>query len=96
LRTKLREARDVLARELRVYQLILKHERTPRITRWLLGAAIAYALSPIDLIPDWIPIIGHLDDVLIVPLMVWLSLRFVPAEVVSECRARAGESDGDG
>jgi uncharacterized membrane protein YkvA (DUF1232 family) len=96
LRVKLREARDVLARELRVYQLILKHERTPRITRWLLGAAIAYALSPIDLIPDWIPIIGHLDDVLIVPLMVWLSLRFVPAEVVSECRARAGESDGDG
>lgn len=93
---KLREARDALIRELRVYRLILKHERTPRITRWLLGAAVAYALSPIDLIPDWIPIIGHLDDVLIVPLMVWLSLRFVPAEVVSECRARAGESDGDG
>lgn len=93
---KLREARDALVRELRVYRLILKHERTPRITRWLLGAAVAYALSPIDLIPDWIPIIGHLDDVLIVPLMVWLSLRFVPAEVVSECRARAGESDGDG
>lgn len=93
---KLREVRDTLTRELRVYRLILKHERTPRMTRWLLGAAVAYALSPIDLIPDWLPIVGHLDDVLIVPLLVWLSLRFVPAEVVSECRTRAGESDCGG
>lgn len=93
---KLRGVRDVLTRELRVHRLILTHERTPRMTRWLLGAAVAYALSPIDLIPDWLPIVGHLDDVLIVPLLVWLSLRFVPAEVVSECRTRAGEWDYGG
>lgn len=55
---KLRQARDALVRELRVYRLVLKHERTPPITRWLLGAAVAYALSPIDLIPDCIPITG--------------------------------------
>jgi len=87
----LRQMRDGLARELKVYRLILKHERTPRVTRWLLGAALAYALSPVDLIPDWVPLLGHVDDVVIVPALVWLSLRFVPADVIAECRARAVE-----
>jgi uncharacterized membrane protein YkvA (DUF1232 family) len=58
------------------------------MARWLLGAAVAYALSPIDLIPDFIPVLGHLDDVLIVPLLVWLALRIVPAHVVAEHRSR--------
>ncbi len=89
----LRQVRDGLARELRVYRLILKHERTPRVTRWLLGAALAYALSPVDLIPDWVPLLGHVDDVVIVPALVWLSLRFVPADVIAECRRRAVESE---
>jgi uncharacterized membrane protein YkvA (DUF1232 family) len=83
---RLRAIRDSISTEFRVYHLILKHERTPRTTRVLLGAAIAYALSPIDLIPDWLPVVGQLDDILIVPLLVWLGLRFVPSEVVEECR----------
>jgi uncharacterized membrane protein YkvA (DUF1232 family) len=87
--SRLREIRDGISTELRVYRLMLKHERTPRITRVLLGAAIAYALSPIDLIPDWLPVVGHLDDVLIVPLLFWLGVRFVPSEVVEECRRSA-------
>jgi uncharacterized membrane protein YkvA (DUF1232 family) len=91
VRSKLGQVRDGLARELRVYRLILKHDRTPRATRLLLGAAVAYALSPVDLIPDWIPVVGHIDDVLMVPALVWLALRFVPEEVVAECRAQAGE-----
>ncbi len=72
--------------EFATYRRILHHPRTPRRARWLLGAALAYALSPIDLIPDWIPIIGHLDDVIIVPLLVWFALRQVPPDVVAECR----------
>jgi uncharacterized membrane protein YkvA (DUF1232 family) len=84
-----REIRDGIATEFRVYHLILKHKRTPRTTRLVLGAAIAYALSPIDLIPDWLPVVGHLDDILIVPLLVWLGLRFVPSDVVEECRRSA-------
>lgn len=68
--------------------MILRHERTPRITRLFLGAALAYALSPIDLVPDWIPVLGQLDDVLVVSLLVWCGLRFVPVAVVAECRAR--------
>jgi uncharacterized membrane protein YkvA (DUF1232 family) len=86
---KLRQLQRGFRKELQFYRLILQHERTPRITRIFLGAAIAYALSPIDLIPDWIPVVGHLDDVLIVPLLIWLGLRFVPSTVVEECRAGA-------
>jgi uncharacterized membrane protein YkvA (DUF1232 family) len=84
--SKLREIRDGLAREIQVYRLVLRHERTPWVTRVLLGAALAYALSPIDLIPDWLPVVGHLDDILIVPLLVWLAMKFVPPGVVEECR----------
>ncbi len=72
--------------EIRVYQRIFRHPRTPRRARWLLGAAIGYGLSPIDLIPDWIPVLGYVDDALIVPLLVWLALRQVPADVIAECR----------
>jgi uncharacterized membrane protein YkvA (DUF1232 family) len=87
--SRLRQIRDGLAREIQVYRLVLRHERTPRITRVLLGAALAYALSPIDLMPDWLPVVGHLDDILIVALLVWLGVRFVPPGVVQECRALA-------
>ena len=86
--SRLREIRNRVARDLKVYRLVLKHERTPWVTRVLLGAAVGYALSPIDLIPDWLPVVGHVDDLLIVPLLVWLGMRFVPVEVVEECRAQ--------
>ena len=92
MKTSITKIRKVLSRELRVYRLVLGHAGTPRITRVLLGAALAYAVSPIDLIPDWIPVVGHLDDILVVPLLVWLALRFVPSWVVEECRARARAS----
>ena len=86
--SSLREMRDGLATEVRVYRLVLRHERTPWVTRVLLGAALAYAVSPIDLIPDWLPVVGHLDDIVIVPLLIWLAVRFVPPGVVEECRAQ--------
>ena len=70
------------ARRLRVYLLALwklfRHPETPRPARWLAIAVLAYAVSPIDLIPDFIPVLGQLDDVIIVPLGIALAVRMVP------------------
>lgn len=82
-------------REVKVYRLVLADRRTPWLARVLLGAAVAYALSPIDVIPDFIPVVGYLDDVVIVPGLVYLALRLVPREVVQECRAKVRMTSGD-
>ena len=78
--------RDVVA----VY-LALRDPRTPWYARWLGAAVVAYAFSPIDLIPDFVPVLGYLDDVLIVPLGVYLVIRLVPADVMADARARSEE-----
>lgn len=75
--------------EIAYYQVLLAHPKTPKISRWLLVAAIAYVLSPIDLIPDGIPILGQLDDLLIVPVLIWAALALIPASVKQECRGRS-------
>lgn len=79
-------------RQVAIYRLVARHPRTPRLARWLLVAALGYALMPFDLIPDWIPVLGLLDDLIILPLLVWLALRSVPPEVYAECRARVEET----
>jgi len=78
--------------ELAVYRLVLADHRTPRLAKIILGAAVGYLLMPFDLIPDFIPVIGQLDDLLIVPGLVVLALRLIPAEIVEECRARVTET----
>jgi uncharacterized membrane protein YkvA (DUF1232 family) len=63
--------------------------RTPWYAKLLAGAIVAYALSPIDLIPDFIPVLGLLDELLLLPAAIWLALRLVPEQVLVESRARA-------
>jgi uncharacterized membrane protein YkvA (DUF1232 family) len=75
-----------LKSEVEVYRKVIQDERTPRAARVLLGAAVAYALSPIDLVPDFIPVVGHLDDLVVVPLMVYAAVKIIPDEVVVDAR----------
>jgi len=63
--------------------------RTPWHAKAVAVAVAAYALSPIDLIPDFVPVLGYLDDAILLPLGILLAIRLVPAEVLLECRARA-------
>ena len=71
--------------------LALKRRETPWLAKLLAGVTVAYALSPIDLIPDFIPVLGYLDDLIILPAMVALTVRLIPAAVMEECRAQAAE-----
>ena len=69
--------------------LALKKRETPWTAKLLAALTIGYALSPIDLIPDFIPVLGYLDDLIILPAMVALTVRLVPAELMASCRAEA-------
>jgi len=79
--------------QLRVQLLALyklaRHPDTPRLPQWVALAVLAYALSPIDLIPDFIPVLGLLDDLLLVPLGLWLAVRLAPPALWQACLAQA-------
>ena len=79
--------------EISVCRRVLADPRTPRRARWLLGAAVAYAVSPIDIIPDFIPVIGHLDDLVILPILIWLALRSLPPGLLAEHRSQTIRQD---
>ena len=66
------------------YRAIALAPRCPLLSKWLLVAAVAYALSPLDLIPDFIPVIGQIDDLVIVSLLIGLALKSIPGELLEE------------
>lgn len=68
-----------------------KHPATPWYAKALGVFVVAYALSPIDLIPDFIPVLGYVDDVLLLPGLIWLAIRLLPPEVAAECRSQADD-----
>lgn len=68
-----------------------KHRATPWYAKALGVFVVAYALSPIDLIPDFIPVLGYLDDVLLLPGLIWLTIKLLPPDVLAECRAQADD-----
>ena len=82
-----------LKRDSHAVYLASRDPRVPWYAKALAVAVAAYALSPIDLIPDFIPVIGYLDDLIIVPLGIWLVVRLIPDEVMVECRTRAHEAE---
>jgi uncharacterized membrane protein YkvA (DUF1232 family) len=83
-----------LKRETYALYFAARDPRTPWYAKALAAAVVAYALSPFDLIPDFIPVIGYLDDLIVVPLGIALVIKLVPASVMAECRQRAEAMDG--
>jgi uncharacterized membrane protein YkvA (DUF1232 family) len=90
-----KRARQLKAETFALY-LAVRHTGTPWYAKLFVTAVVAYALSPIDLIPDFVPILGYLDDVILIPLGVTLALKMIPPAVMAECRGRAQEAMADG
>nr|WP_106779277.1 YkvA family protein [Lysinibacillus timonensis] len=80
-----------LKRQIFLLYFAYKDERVPLFVKVFTACVVAYALSPIDLIPDFIPILGYIDDILIVPLGVMFALKMMPKEVLSDCEDKAEE-----
>lgn len=85
-----------LKKEVHALYLAYRDPRVPWYARVLAVCVVGYALSPIDLIPDAIPVLGYLDDVIVVPLGIALAIRMIPPEVLEECRGKAREAEGIG
>ncbi|WP_293462108.1 YkvA family protein [Phenylobacterium sp.] len=82
-----------LKRDVVALWIAARSPRTPVAAKIVAGAVAAYALSPIDLIPDFIPILGYLDDIVIVPLGIALAIRMIPAALMADFRAEAVSTD---
>lgn len=89
----LKQAAKSIKTELQVYRLVARDPRTPWLSRVLLAAAIGYVVMPFDLIPDFLPVIGQLDDFIIVPGLVILALKLLPDGLVDDCRRRVTLND---
>jgi uncharacterized membrane protein YkvA (DUF1232 family) len=87
--SRLREWAARLKTELVALWFCARHPRTPLYAKAFAMALVAYAFSPIDLIPDFIPVLGYLDDVILLPIGIWLVLKLVPADVMLDCREQA-------
>lgn len=69
--------------------LALRDKETPIVAKVLAGITVAYALSPVDLIPDFVPVLGYLDDVILLPMLVVVTIRFIPEKVFERCKKQA-------
>ena len=94
--SKLKDRAKRLKTDVPAVFLALKEKRTPWYAKILAAIVVVYALSPIDLIPDFIPVLGYLDDLIILPALIALCVKCIPAEVFEDCRNRATHLWGSG
>ena len=92
----LKERANRLKTDIPAVFIALKKKETPILAKIVAGIAIGYALSPIDLIPDFIPVVGYLDDIIILPALVALTIKLIPTTVFDECREESKNLWKDG
>ncbi len=93
---KIKERAKRLKTDIPAVFLALKRKETPLLAKLLAAFTVAYALSPLDFIPDFIPVIGLLDDVILLSGLIALTVKLIPAEVFAECRKEAADLWSDG
>jgi uncharacterized membrane protein YkvA (DUF1232 family) len=82
-----------IKQELTALYLAYRHPDVPWYAKVFIAVVIGYAISPIDLIPDFIPVLGYLDDLILIPAGIALALKMIPKDVMAECRKQAAEVD---
>jgi uncharacterized membrane protein YkvA (DUF1232 family) len=90
--TELKQRARHLKAETYALYLAARDPRTPWYAKFLVAGIVAYALSPIDLIPDFVPILGYLDDLILIPMGIAFAIKLVPHSVLAECRIQAQET----
>jgi len=96
MKMNLKERAKKLKTDIPAVFLALQKKETPFLAKVLAGVTIGYALSPIDLIPDFIPILGYLDDIIILPALVALTVKLIPREIFLKCQTEAKDLWADG
>lgn len=86
LRQKIKEIAAKLKSEFEFYKRLQQHPQTPALAKFFLWLAIGYLLLPFDLIPDFIPVLGQLDEVVIIPILLYCALKCTPQQVIDDCR----------
>ena len=89
LKEKIKKKTEELKLEVTALFIALKKKQTPWYAKAIAGVTVAYALSPIDLIPDFIPLLGYLDDIIILPLLALAAIKLIPKELMEQCRQEA-------
>lgn len=95
LRGLTQRARRLKAETFALY-LAARDPRTPWYAKLLVAGIVAYAISPIDLIPDFVPVLGYLDDLILIPIGIAFAIKLIPHSVLTECRARAQDTARNG
>lgn len=96
MKVNLRQRAEQFKKDVPAVFLALKDKDTPLIAKIFAGMTVIYALSPVDLIPDFVPVLGYLDDVILLPLLITLTIRLIPADKLEECRLRTEGMWSDG
>lgn len=92
----IKEVSKKLKLKINVVYLAYKNENTPIIAKVFAALTVGYALSPIDLIPDFIPIFGYLDDLIILPILIYIAIRLIPKEIMEECEEKSKDLWNEG
>ena len=92
----LKEKSNELKQNISAIYIAFKKKQTPIIAKIFAGITIGYALSPIDIIPDFIPILGYLDDLILLPLFIWISIKLIPKDIMEQSKIEAVDLWKDG
>lgn len=96
MRRDIKQKAELLKKQIPAIFLAMKRQDTPLLAKIFALITIAYALSPVDFIPDFIPVLGYLDDIIILPLMVAVTIKLIPDSILNECQKEAENLWKDG